>query len=621
MGSTEVFARVVFPSPLPALDREFDYKVPAHLVDSIRLGCRVKVPFAGQTKEGFVVLLSPEPSFAGSISSITDLVSDVPVLAPHVYSLLKSVAQRQCCSVGELLENAVPKRSVRIEKSFTEVKHLPIGEGLGRKTVELVRPVFDSASGLPGFVPKLAKLAAEKFEQGLSVIVCVPDFRDLERVGKALENLIAPESLTVVNSADMGSKRYDSFLRQLSGQPQVVLGTRSAIYSPVSSSAALIIWDDGDQSHQDQQAPYLTTREIALIRQSLFNCDLHFLSHARSTEVQRLVEIGYVEEVPSDNWRPKVAIAEGRGLEGTSFKAIKAGLEKGPVLFQVAAPGKARSLYCVGCNERSKCVHCNGPLWLNASGQIVCRWCGKFNLDFECHSCQSRKLSQGAAGATRWVEQLGKSFPGVPVREITADSPTEEVGDKPALIVSTPGIEPIAKSGYAVVVLIDCSSQLSRDSLRAPEDALRDWLNALAFMRSDGQAVAVGVSEEVSRALSLGEVTDTVSRILQEREELGFPPAKRILSATGSLETVNSLGQLLGKIGGVTVLGVAEAQTSTNEKDFRLLASFNYAAGSNVAKEVRAFLLTLSSKAVRVNARSGRAVRPLTIKFDDPRVL
>jgi primosomal protein N' (replication factor Y) len=140
-------------------------------------------------------------------------------------------------------------------------------------------------------------------------------------------------------------------------------------------------------------------------------------------------------------------------------------------------------------------------------------------------------------------------------------------------------------------------------------------------MRSDGQAVAVGVSEEVSRALSLGEVTDTVSRILQEREELGFPPAKRILSATGSLETVNSLGQLLGKIGGVTVLGVAEAQTSTNEKDFRLLASFNYAAGSNVAKEVRAFLLTLSSKSVRVNARSGRVVRPLTIKFDDPRVL
>ena len=55
--ASEVYARVVFQSPLPALDREFEYVVPETLVAELAVGCRIKVPFAGQTKEGFVVAL------------------------------------------------------------------------------------------------------------------------------------------------------------------------------------------------------------------------------------------------------------------------------------------------------------------------------------------------------------------------------------------------------------------------------------------------------------------------------------------------------------------------------------------------------------------------------------
>ena len=621
MVRSEIYARVVFQSPLPALDREFDYLVPENLKTLVSVGCRVKVPFAGQTKEGFVVLLTGESSFTGTLSPISEVISNTPVLQPHIYSLLRAVAQRQCCSVGEILENAIPKRSIRVEKSFELTTPASSFGSSGLKCAELVRPVFDVQAKLPSFILRIADLAETYLKSNRSAIVCVPDFRDLERLEAALAARVGKHSVTIVNSQEVGSRRYESFLKQLAGQPQIVLGTRSAIYSPVPRDAGIIVWDDGDQSHQDQQAPYLTTREIALIRQSLFTCDLHFLSHSRSTEVQRLVEIGYLVEADTDSWRPKVVLAEGRGLEGISFKVIKAGLEVGPVLFQVAAPGTARSLYCDDCNERTRCNHCNGPLWLNAKGQIVCRWCGQFNLDFKCVTCGSIKLAQGAAGATRWVEQLGKSFPGVPVKEIASDSPVQEIGDKPVLVVATPGIEPIAKSGYSAIVFIDCSAQLSRDSLRAPEDALRGWLNALAFMRPGGTAVAVGVSDEVSRALSLGEVCETVSSMLEEREQLGFPPARRMVSATGSLDTVSALGKILSDLTGVTVLGIAEAKGNTQEKDFRLLASFNYGEGATVAKEIRAFVMSLSSKSVRVNSKSGRVLRPLTIKFDDPRVL
>lgn len=619
--TTEIFARVVFQSPLPALEREFEYLVPSELVSSIQIGCRVKVRFAGQRKEGFVVGLSSEAEFKGKLNSIIELVSTVPVLQGHVYQTLKAVAARQACSVGELLDNAVPKRSVRVEKAFLFSDSADEVPALDIRRAELVRPAYNLETGQPGFVSRLVELATSYLQKGRSVILCVPDFRDIQCVSKLLESAVGTDSVVVMDSSDVGSKRYEAFLTQLQPNPKVVLGTRSAIYSPVHGTAAIIVWDDGDQSHQDQQSPYLNTREIALIRQSLFHGPLHFLSHARSTDLQRLVQIGYLSEESYDSWRPKVSISDGRGLDATAFKLIKQGLESGPVLFQVAAPGTARSLYCLACNVRSTCNKCHGPLWLNAAGQIVCRWCGQFNLDFRCLDCGGEKLSQGAAGATRWVEQLGKSFPGIAIREVTVDSGPTSVSAKPQIIVSTPGIEPNAKNGYSAVVFVDCMAQLSRDSLRAPEDALRAWLNALAFMATTGSAVAVGVSKEVSKALSLGEVIDTAKEILAEREELGFPPAKRMLSAVGSRELVTKFGEFLSDIHGVQVLGVASAQSSTNEPDFRMIASFTYGSGNQVAIAAKEFIASVSSKELRTNAKTGRSIRPVTIKFDDPRVL
>lgn len=619
--SSEIYARIVFQSPLPALDREFEYVVPGELVPEISVGCRVKVPFAGQTKEGFVIALETEREFPGKLSAVLSVTSSLQVLKPHIYQLLKAIAIRQCCSVGELLDNAVPKRSVRVENTYQLLAFEPVTQPAGNRTAELIRPVFESESGRPRFMTRISQLATEYFQQGRSAIICVPDFRDVAGLASILSKTVPDGDLVVLDSSEMGSKRYLSFMAQLQPNPKVVLGTRSAIYSPVSGDSAIIVWDDGDQSHQDQQAPYLTTRDIALIRQANFDSPLHFLSHSRSSEVQRLVEIGYLEEQPVSSWRPKVALSEGRGLDSTAFKVIKQGLESGPVLFQVAAPGTARSLYCASCNTRSHCGKCNGPLWMNAAHQIVCRWCGRLNQDFKCRSCGDSKLSQGAAGATRWATQLGKSFPGIPIREVTAEQGPFEVSAKPQIVVATPGIEPLPASGYSAVVLVDCQSQLSRDSLRAPEDALRGWLNALGFMNATGAAVAVGTTSEVSKALALGDVIGTAASMLAEREELGFPPAKRIVSATGSRELVAQFGEKLALVSGVNVLGIAAAQSNAVDSDFRMIASFTYASGNQVAIAAREFLVGLGAKSLRTSAKSGRSIRPVTIKFDDPRVL
>jgi primosomal protein N' (replication factor Y) len=619
--ASEMFARVVFQSPLPALNREFEYSVPQELQSTLLVGQRVKVSFAGQSKEGFVVGIAGTKEFSGKLSEIAEIVSDIPVLSQEIYLLLKTISIRQCCSVGEIIGNAVPKRAVRVEKSFSYKAPNTETRPTGVRMAELVEPVANAQTGNPVFLERLAKKACEYFEAGRSVIVCVPDFRDLKRISAELSKSVSQDAISTVDSNELASLRYQNFLDQLASDQRIVIGTRNAIYSPVSGDAAIIIWDDGDQSHQDQQAPYLTTREIALIRQDLFGAPIHFFSHSRSTEVQRLVRIGYLSEAEASSWRPKVLVTDGTGLDGITFQVIKRALESGPVLVQVASPGNARSLYCNSCSVRSMCKNCNGPLWMNAKAQIVCRWCGNLNLDFKCPKCLGTKLRQGAAGATRWAEQLGKSFPGIPVREVSVEQEEHRIPNRPALVICTAGIEPIADGGFAGVILLDCATQLNVDSLRAPEDSLRAWLNAVAFMRPGAQAAAVGVSDEVSRALTLGQVIETVDGILSEREILGFPPTKRFVSATGTRQVIDSLARVLEAVPALLVLGISEAQSGNASSEFRLVASFAYSNGPMVSSIFREFIANLKSNEIRTNLKSGKNVRPLTIKFDDPRVI
>jgi primosomal protein N' (replication factor Y) len=612
---------VVFESPLPALDREFEYLVPAALQSEIQLGVRVKVPFARQTKIGYVVGLADHPEYSGKISEVIELVSNVPVLQPHVYSLLRAISARQCCSVGELISSAVPSRSVRVEKSFA---YKPLHRAFnpeGIRQTRLVRPFAADESGRPHGFSELANLAVSEFRKGTSVLVVLPDFRDVEIFRAEIAELVEEDSLVERSSGEIGSESYRKFLKQLNGDPLIVFGTRNTIYSPVPSSASVIIWEDSDQSHIDQQSPYLNTREIALLRQKASNANLFFLGHSRSTEVQRLVQIGYLASTPSQNWRPKVLSFHGPGLDSGSYSLIKRGLESGPVLVQVAAPGISRSLYCAGCSERSACVSCNGPLWLNASGHAICRWCGRSNLDFKCRSCAGSKLRQGGAGATRWATQLGKSFPGVVVREVTSEDRIPLIKETRQIIVATPGIEPIVQNGYSAVLVIDGYTALGRDSLRASEDALRSWLTALSFMRSKGEAGIIGLTAEVERAFTLGEVEEVIGGILAEREQLGFPPARRVLSAMGQEDLLEQLEKRLSNIDGVKVLGIAKAKTSTAENDSRLVATFTYASGVEVASEVRTYLASIAGSANRVSVKSGRAIRPISIRFDDPQVI
>ena len=613
-----MFARVALESPLPQLDRLFDYEIPAEL--EVNLGCRVTVPFGNSTKDGFVVEFAETTDWVGKVAKITEVVSPLSVLTKPTYELVRAVADRQATSFGDVVGSAIPVRAVRTEKAWLagpqRLDSIEIPELEGPELAKLAARIVEPRN--EKWLDELLGSAVSVIRTGKSAIVALPDFRDIERfIAHAERNECAQN---VIRFSQTGrTQAYEAFLQALgaSDSPRIVVGSRSVLYAPVDAGA-IFVWDDGDQSHQDQQSPYASSREIALIRQKLTDCHLAFFSHSRSVEVQRLVEIGYLTESSSDFSKPNLSVSDGDfRVDSAAWLAIRDGLKTGPVLVQVSSVGVAKSLYCKACSTRAMCSGCNGPLWVNTRGETKCRWCNSFALAATCKECGGKEFRNGKAGATRTVAEFGKSFPGVKVTEITADQALTSIDDKPQIVVSTPGIEPTSAKGYAAVVILDAQDALSRDTLKATEDSIRAWANAIALMSPTGRAVIVGVLGDLAASLGLWQLRELISAEYQERITLSFPPALRVLSATGSTENIASVRALLEKEQATQVLG----ETPAENGEVRLLCRFNYSNGTLVTGLVRELQLKLASGQKRYNAKSGRAQRPVTFKLDDPQVL
>jgi primosomal protein N' (replication factor Y) len=174
-------------------------------------------------------------------------------------------------------------------------------------------------------------------------------------------------------------------------------------------------------------------------------------------------------------------------------------------------------------------------------------------------------------GARRTAEELGRAFPGVVVRTSGGDNMLDVVSDAPALIVSTPGAEPVAEGGYSAAVLLDTWLMLARPDLRAPEEAVRRWFNAAALVRSAGDGGTVILVGDPS-ALPLQAIVrwspeGYATREIEERRTARLAPAAKLAELTGASEAVNDLitrlRDLVPSSAGLEVLGPVDLDEET----------------------------------------------------------
>jgi primosomal protein N' (replication factor Y) len=485
------------------------------------------------------------------------------------------------------------------------------------------RAVWSALPG-PAWPEEIARAAATAAAAGRGALIVVPDARDLDQADAALTALLGPGEHVCLAAGLGPAERYRRWLKILRGEVAIVAGTRAAMFAPVARLGLVVLWDDGDDLHDELRAPYPHAREVLALR--AYRCGAAALigGFARTAAATQLVASGWAHALAADRAvvrerAPKLSpagedgelardqAAQSARLPSLALRTARAALSHGPVLIQVPRRGYVVAAACARCRAPARCATCAGPLRLNAAGAApVCAWCGT-TAPWACPHCGGTQLRAAVTGARRTAEELGRAFPSVPVRTSGGDSVLAEVPDSPAVVVATPGAEPRAEGGYAAALLLDGWVLLSRPSLGAAEEALRRWLNAAALVRpaAAGGAVIVvaGSAHPAVQALIRWDPVTHAERELAERAELRFPPAVRMASLTGSAQAVGALieaarlppqADLLGpvpiQLSGLTEAGQAE------QTDVRALARVPRPAGGALATALQAAQAIRSAK-------------------------
>ncbi|KIH98683.1 hypothetical protein LP52_12095 [Streptomonospora alba] len=633
-------ARVAVDTPLPHLDRLFDYRVPESMDADAVPGCRVRVRFNGQLLAGFLIERCAESEFQGKLAYLHQVVSPEPVLTPEISGLARAVADRYAGTLSDVLRLAVPPRHARVEKEdrptgaeaaaeapeqggpqepapgtphgggaastpapaaepdeAAQQAQAPVpapdgtapasddgspapqtppapGPGpwadypAGRSFLAALhsgaapRAVWNALPG-PDWADAIAVAATTAHAAGQGAVVVVPDGRDVEAVDAAMTRRLG-EGRHVALTAGLGpAERYRRWLTVLRGRARVVVGTRAAAFAPVHDLGLVVLWDDGDDVHADPHAPYPHARTVLAIRAHRAQAAALIGGFTRTSEAAQLAESGWAHPLAADRTavRERAPRVQASGddselardeaartarIPSLALRVAREAARSGPVLVQVPRRGYLAGLACASCRTPARCGSCQGPLAVRgAHAMPYCRWCGRIAGEWSCVPCGGTRMRANVVGARRTAEEMGRAFPALTVRTSGRDEVLAEVGERPALVVATPGAEPAAKGGYAAAVLLDGWALLGRADLRASEEALRRWCNAAALVRpaAEGGRVVVVADAQLpaTQALVRWDPAGFAERELAERRELGFPPAVTMASVTGQPAHVREL--------------------------------------------------------------------------------
>ncbi len=640
-------ARVCVDVSLAHLDRPFDYLVGAQQDADALPGVRVRVRFAGRLVDGFLLERVDISEHAGDLAFLQRVVSPEPVLSPRLAALARSVADRYAGTMADVLRLAVPPRHNRAEQRaelLAEPVETPAPgcSGWDRYSRGLAftgalkrgarpRAIWQAVPG-EDWPSRVAQAAATTLAAGQGAVVVAPDGRDVARLEAAVGRLVDRRLVAVLTAGAGRERRYRRWLAVRRGAARLVVGTRAAMFAPVADPGLYVVWDDGDDSHAEPRAPYPQVRDVLVHRAHEDSAGLLVGGFARTAEAALLVESGWAHAIVAGRQTVRTASPEMRALGADAFEDVRdpaartarlptlahevarGALEGGtPVLVQVPRGGYIPSLACERCREGARCRGCGGPLALpdrgtsDDAGPPYCRWCGRAEGRFRCRACGAGRLRAAAVGARRTAEELGRAFPGVPVRTSASGQMLDRVPDAAAVVVATPGAEPVADHGYGAALLCDGVALLGRAELRGTEEALRRWMAAATLVRAadaGGRVVVLAESAMPTvQALVRWDPVWHAERELAARRELGFPPVVRMAALDGAAEPLAAMLQAARLPSSAEVLGPVPVGAAAERALIRVPRSQGRELAESLAQ----------ARAVRV---AGKDPDPVRVRMD-----
>lgn len=257
------------------------------------------------------------------------------------------------------------------------------------------------------------------------------------------------DRVSIINSRMSKGERYDQFLRAMRGEIDIMIGPRSALFTPFSDIGLIVIDEEHESAYNSEQSPRYHAKETAIYIAKEHKASVILGSATPSVETYYHALTGEyklftLSHRALGNELPKVYVEDLReelksGNRSILSRRLKALIEdrlnnNKQVMLFLNKRGYAGFISCRSCGHVMKCPHCDISLTFHKNGKLVCHYCGyeqpSVNL---CPKCGSRYISGFRAGTQQVEEVIKKMYPDARTLRMDMDTTTGKEGHEKIL--------------------------------------------------------------------------------------------------------------------------------------------------------------------------------------------
>lgn len=416
----------------------YDYEIEEHL--DIRAGMLVQVPLGRASVKAIVVKgpHQPEKNLPYRLKKIQRLYPPEYTLPESLLELGRWMSEYYMAPLGEILQSICPssvlQKTVEGEAGCTKV--LSCGHELTDNQKRVISEIKSSSPTKPvllhgvtgsGKTEVYLHFIEEMLRHGQSCLYLVPEITLTRETMRKLEKRFSP--ILVVHSQMTDKGRREVWLQAARGGPYLVVGARSALFSPLENIGLIVIDEEHDTSFKQDNSPRYQCRDVAIIRALSEGSRVILGSATPSLEsyqnaLQGKYMLVQLKERVLKNPLPKVRVVDikaerqelkrkgaihfSRALIEQTKKTIS---NKRQVIFFLNRRGFSTVMLCADCGQKVECPHCSIPLTYYRKRHLgICHYCGFESIpDKVCPTCERGQLLFKGTG-TEKLHQLVEDY-------------------------------------------------------------------------------------------------------------------------------------------------------------------------------------------------------------------
>lgn len=400
------YAEIIIKSRTSFNNQIFTYEIPPQMLSEIKIGCLVEIPFGNRIVEGIIWNLKKHSNIK-SLKKIKRIITPFPIINDLQKSLAIWMSKYYLEPLGKCLFTILPPIPKRLAAKIPSIKNPP--------SIKKSKKYFFSGSREERF--EVYKKIILKHPSGKILII----FPDIDYLNK-FKKIIQPYNLKVIcQEKEISShKRFDEWFKVLTQNPNLILGTRSAIFNPIFDLKWIIIDEPSHFSHKQEQSPRYHVLKIAQRISELSGSGLITADNLPPLELYlALKEKKYfrIKNPTPQAPGPKIKIIDLRGektlISFSLENEIRTALAKNKsILIYATRRGSGTSAICKDCGNVKLCPRCNLPLIpYTQTKKLVCHQCHHQQREnLICEKCGGTNIRYSGIGIEKIKELCEKLF-------------------------------------------------------------------------------------------------------------------------------------------------------------------------------------------------------------------